>query len=230
MEKKLYRSRTDKAFSGVCAGVAAYLDIDVIIVRLLTVILALMSFGTVLVIYIIASLVIPEEPYMNMGSGAYRQTYETTYQYTGGTQYTESPVYTENAGEEGSAGETAEAAGAASAESGNAAPGTGAAAGMAHATSDATMPGAGTPNYTTAAIPDMTYTANMSGTGAPNAADPAGNEPGRTKKSSGAWVIGILLIGIGLYMILDFLFPWVSWRIFGAVLLIVLGLIILIKR
>ena len=61
MEKKLYRSRTDKKLAGVCAGLAKYLNMDVTVVRLLTV-LATLFIGGGLIAYIVCALVIPEEP------------------------------------------------------------------------------------------------------------------------------------------------------------------------
>ena len=61
MEKKLYRSRTDKQICGVCGGLAKYLNMDVSIVRLVTVLLVLFAGGGLLA-YIIAALIIPEEP------------------------------------------------------------------------------------------------------------------------------------------------------------------------
>ena len=61
MEKKLYRSRTDKKISGVCGGLAQYLNVDVTIIRLIWV-LALLFAGGGLLAYIICALIIPEEP------------------------------------------------------------------------------------------------------------------------------------------------------------------------
>ena len=61
MEKKLYRSRTDKKISGVCGGLAKYLNIDVTIIRLIWA-LAVFFAGGGLLAYIICALVIPEEP------------------------------------------------------------------------------------------------------------------------------------------------------------------------
>lgn len=60
---KLFRSRTDKKLSGICGGVANWFGIDSTILRVITVIAAFFSFGTVALIYIILSLVIPEEPF-----------------------------------------------------------------------------------------------------------------------------------------------------------------------
>ena len=61
MEKKLYRSRTDKKVCGVCGGVAKYFSIDPTLVRLAAVLLTLAGCSGLL-IYIICALVIPEEP------------------------------------------------------------------------------------------------------------------------------------------------------------------------
>lgn len=62
MEKKLYRSRTDKKIAGVCGGMAKYLNIDVTVIRLIWAIVGLCTVGTALLAYLICALVIPEEP------------------------------------------------------------------------------------------------------------------------------------------------------------------------
>lgn len=62
MEKRLYRSRTDKYVAGVCSGVAEYFNIDPTIVRIVFAIIALSSLGTALIAYLIAAIVIPEQP------------------------------------------------------------------------------------------------------------------------------------------------------------------------
>lgn len=61
MEKKLYRSRTDKKICGVCGGLAKYLNVDVTVVRLIVVLLVLFAGGG-LIAYIICALIMPEEP------------------------------------------------------------------------------------------------------------------------------------------------------------------------
>lgn len=62
MEKKLYRSKTDKKIAGVCGGLAKYLNIDVTIVRLIWAIIGICAFGTGLIAYLVCALIIPEEP------------------------------------------------------------------------------------------------------------------------------------------------------------------------
>ena len=61
MEKKLYRSRTDKKVCGVCGGLAKYFNMDASILRLVVVLLVLFAGGGLLA-YLICALVIPEEP------------------------------------------------------------------------------------------------------------------------------------------------------------------------
>lgn len=61
MEKKLYRSITDKKLAGVCGGLAEYLGMDSTIVRLILV-LAVLFAGVGILAYIIAALVIPNPP------------------------------------------------------------------------------------------------------------------------------------------------------------------------
>lgn len=59
--KSLYRSKRSRYFAGVCGGIGEYFNIDPNIVRIITVLLGLGSVGTVLLIYIVAALLLPEE-------------------------------------------------------------------------------------------------------------------------------------------------------------------------
>lgn len=61
MEKKLYRSRTDKKLCGVCGGLAKYLNMDPTIVRLIWALITAFA-GAGLIAYIVCALVIEEEP------------------------------------------------------------------------------------------------------------------------------------------------------------------------
>ena len=61
MQKKLYRSITDKKLAGVCGGIAKYLNMDPTVIRVLWAILSLFAFIGV-VAYIVCALIIPEEP------------------------------------------------------------------------------------------------------------------------------------------------------------------------
>lgn len=61
VEKKLYKSNTDKKVCGVCGGVAEYLNIDSTVVRLILVLLVLCA-GCGVLAYIVAALVMPDKP------------------------------------------------------------------------------------------------------------------------------------------------------------------------
>lgn len=60
-EKKLVRARHDRMFFGVAAGLAEYLNIDPVLVRLLFVLLALTG-GHGILIYLILAIIMPEGP------------------------------------------------------------------------------------------------------------------------------------------------------------------------
>ena len=59
--RKLYRSGKNKIIGGVCGGVAEYLDVDPVIVRLLWVIGAF-AWGAGIPLYIIAWIIMPRNP------------------------------------------------------------------------------------------------------------------------------------------------------------------------
>jgi phage shock protein C len=60
MERRLYRSRTDRMIWGVCGGLAEYFGIDPVIVRLIFVLL-IFAGGSGIIAYIILALVVPLE-------------------------------------------------------------------------------------------------------------------------------------------------------------------------
>lgn len=61
MQKKLYRSSTDKKLAGVCGGIAKYLNMDPTVIRVLWAIISLFAFIGVAA-YIVCAFLIPEEP------------------------------------------------------------------------------------------------------------------------------------------------------------------------
>ena len=60
MQKKLYRSTTNKTIAGVCAGLAEYLNIDPTIVRVIWALIGLTGGG--IIAYLVCALIIPEKP------------------------------------------------------------------------------------------------------------------------------------------------------------------------
>ena len=61
MQKKLYRSVSDRKLAGVCGGVARYLNMDPTVIRVLWAIISLFAFIGVAA-YIVCAFIIPEEP------------------------------------------------------------------------------------------------------------------------------------------------------------------------
>lgn len=62
MEKKLYRSRQDRVISGVCGGLGSYLGVDPTVLRVVAALLAFVSFGTAILIYLVLALIVPLAP------------------------------------------------------------------------------------------------------------------------------------------------------------------------
>lgn len=61
MNKRLYKSTNDKMLGGVCGGIAEYFDIDPTLVRLGWVLFCALG-GSGILAYIVAAIVIPEQP------------------------------------------------------------------------------------------------------------------------------------------------------------------------
>ena len=61
MNKKLYRSSSDKMLCGVCGGIGEYFGIDSTLVRLIWAVLTF-AFGLSIFAYIIAAIIIPADP------------------------------------------------------------------------------------------------------------------------------------------------------------------------
>lgn len=59
--KRLYRSKKERILGGVCGGLGEHLDVDPTVIRLVWVVIALLSLGTGLLIYLIAWIIIPDE-------------------------------------------------------------------------------------------------------------------------------------------------------------------------
>jgi len=62
MDKRLYRSRIDKQWGGVCAGLGKYFTTDPTWFRIAFILLTLAGGGGGLVLYLIAWIIVPEEP------------------------------------------------------------------------------------------------------------------------------------------------------------------------
>ncbi|MBN1134623.1 MAG: PspC domain-containing protein [Methanosarcinaceae archaeon] len=61
MRKRLYRSKRNRMIGGVCGGVGEYFNVDPTFVRLLWVLFTF-AYGSGVLAYIIAWVIIPEHP------------------------------------------------------------------------------------------------------------------------------------------------------------------------
>ena len=83
MEKKLYRSTTDKKLAGVCGGFAQYFGVDSTVIRLALVLFCLFG-GAGVLFYIICAIVMPEEPEGYVGGSTTYQDVQNPYHYKDG--------------------------------------------------------------------------------------------------------------------------------------------------
>jgi phage shock protein C len=160
MNRRLYKSQTERVISGVAGGVAEYLDADPAIVRVIWALLAIFTGGVFFVLYIVMWIVVPLGPY---------------------------PAGPEGGPEGAPGGEAAEGASG--------------------------QPGSGSPTTWNAAPPYRHRHRRGSG--------------------EGAWVFGLILIGVGLWFLAREYIPAVNfdrlWPL-GLVLVGVLFLAIAIRR
>jgi phage shock protein C len=82
MEKKLYRSTSDKMIGGVAGGLANYFNIDATLVRVLFVVATLFHGGG-LIAYIILWIVIPQKPYQIPGLNTQQETDNSQNSFSG---------------------------------------------------------------------------------------------------------------------------------------------------
>ena len=61
MDKKLYKSQGDRKLCGVCGGLGEFFGIDASLIRLAWIVFSLLG-GSGVLGYIIAAIVIPDEP------------------------------------------------------------------------------------------------------------------------------------------------------------------------
>jgi phage shock protein C len=101
VRERLYRSRDDRVLFGVAGGMAEWLDIDPAVVRLVWALLVVFG-GAGLILYIIAAIVIPEEPYEVAGmpgvapAGTVPPAAGTSPDATGGPGAPAQPTYWTN--------------------------------------------------------------------------------------------------------------------------------------
>jgi phage shock protein C len=161
MNRRLYRSRRDSVLGGVAGGVAEYLDVDPSIVRVIWAILAIVTGGIFLLLYIVMWIVVPESP-------------------TAGY---------------------------------------------------APPPSAAQPPPGTAPPPGAAQESSPGAAAEPAAPAPAwGSEQPRHRPggSNGALILGLILVGAGIWFLIDEYLPAIEGRFVWPVALVVIGLVLLV--
>lgn len=153
MQNRLYRSRVKRVFGGVAGGLAGYMNLDPILVRVLFIIAAAIN-GVGALLYIIMWIVVPEAP--------------LEYEF---------PNYKKPDGESGKDGKAAN-----------------------NTSSDTTASG--------------TFTG-------------ADQYAGKSNSSNSRIIIGIILIGFGIFFLLDNLFPFFDFEDIFPLALVVIGVALL---
>lgn len=211
MNDRLYRSRDERVIAGVAGGLAERFDLDPSLVRIGWVLLALVSGGIFLLIYIVMAIVVPEAPV-----GADRWAgWPTTPPGPGAV-----PGWAPPASEPTTGGAAAAAfVGGAAVASGDTGPG------AAVASGDASPGAAGTTDASPGA-------AGPGPTPPPTTPPPWAVPPPRPRRheggGSGAIVGGIILVLIGGYFLLRQFFPDLNLGAYWPVILIILGVALLI--
>lgn len=80
LNKTLFRSREKRMVAGVCGGLADYFGVDPTIVRLLFVFGVIFGYGSLLLVYLVLFIVIPEEPLGQQTEGTESEKSETPVQ------------------------------------------------------------------------------------------------------------------------------------------------------
>lgn len=65
--KRLYREKKERLLGGICGGIGRYYDTDPNLIRILWVVLTLISIGIGVIAYVVAWIIIPEEPWEETG-------------------------------------------------------------------------------------------------------------------------------------------------------------------
>lgn len=208
-KNKLYRSRSDKAILGVCGGLARYFNVDSLVVRLLFVLFTLM-YGSGLLFYLIAALVMPAEPEAQSA-----QTVAASPAESGAA----SPV-------EPAAASSAES----DAESPVEAPAMPDASSKDH---PAEYIGAGGTRYENRASGSLQAETPKIEMPAPRSipAPPVHSpQPSKEKKTDSGKSLGIALIAMGALILVKVFFPWVDGRAMVGAGLVLAGIVFIVRK
>lgn len=204
MHERLYRSRDDRMLFGVAGGMADWLDIDPAIVRIVWALL-IFAAGTGVLLYIVAAIVIPEEPLDRA---------DVPVPMSGTPGSGTAPAAAASAAAGAAATGPAEPAGAAASES--AAP----AAGDAATAGGSAMAPAGSA---------MTAPAYPSWRSAREARRAERRAARGQREGNGVVILGVILIALGGWLLARMYLPFFDDRLVGPAFLVVVGVLLLVS-
>jgi phage shock protein PspC (stress-responsive transcriptional regulator) len=238
MNDRLYRSRDDRIIAGVAGGVAERLGVDPSLVRILWVLLIIPTGFIALLLYVIMAFVVPEEPAADQpwGSGGQQGGYASP---DDAGSVTTSPTAPPAPGPSGMAGADSigMAAGFAS-TTGSAAEGPGGPTAPTVPTSPTSPTGPTSPTSPTGPTSAMGPTKPIG----PAVGGPIGAPPStwrdqrralrearrRERGSSGALILGLILILVGAYALIRIYVPAFDADRLWPVILVLIGVALLI--
>jgi phage shock protein C len=209
VHERLYRSRDDRMLFGVAGGMADWLDIDPAIVRIVWALLVFAA-GTGILLYIVAAIVIPEEPLERANVAVPMSGPPTT---------DAGPAAAGTASEVTSAAATAADATAAGAPAAGAT-----ASGAAPASAASTTPADST------AGPSLWASGGYPSRQAAREARRAERRAARGQRDgNGAVILGVILIALGGWLLARTYIPFFDDRIVGPVFLVAVGILLLVS-
>ena len=234
--KRLCKSSTDRAICGVCGGIAQYFQIDSIIIRLLMALFCL-AFGSGILFYIVAAIVMPSEEQVMREQEEFARYSQNRYSqggYYGSRSYEEKAASAQDAEFTAKPEEPAAEGGEGSAAAESASEGAGnAAQSEEKASAGANTEGAANGGYRT------NYEAYQ-------ARQQAQQEQARQqaeyrqyrqseqysqpRSNSGFKIIGALLLVFGASLMLRYFIPRIPMILVWATLAIVVGIVLLLRK
>ncbi|HHU64263.1 MAG TPA: PspC domain-containing protein [Clostridiales bacterium] len=225
MEKRLFRSKTQRILGGVCGGMAEYFNVDVTLVRLIWIIvsIALLAVGGGILIYIIAWIIIPEAKTCTQA-----KDYTTGGENTGCTPQPEA-TGTDTAKHQPHGRQATDRVNAQDTDSGQ--------VDGPESDDEADSDMAAQDTDTATDIPAQDINGGHSQDEGEDTQSGLPRQPGGVKetKNNGPVVAGIILIIIGIFVIIRkymaplWLLRFVSWENIWPILLIAIGLAIVVR-
>jgi phage shock protein C len=228
MNARLYRSRDDRMVAGVAGGLAAYLNIDPSLVRILWVVLIPLTGGLILLLYLAMALIVPEQRFDDDRWRAWEAQ---------SANWTAPPAEPPARSDDPWASNTAFASDqSATGSSGETPPDTGAVAEPSAAFAPTTSTDAATNAFDpTASGGPMTTGATPPGASGPSWSTPPPDSrpswappPERRHDRTAPLVFGLILVFIGAVLLARSYLPGIDWGLTWPILFVGIGIALLV--